>query len=104
MSIPHKICQNCGQPAVLDMPACRRCGQVFPSQPAPPPLSPPKIQLPTQENPEINPGGGVWGKILFCALIGALVPLFLIIHGHREFASESLPMHMVSGGFMGLCA
>jgi len=28
--IPHKVCLNCGQPAVLQMDVCRRCGQPFP--------------------------------------------------------------------------
>jgi len=27
----HKICPRCGQPAVLDMPSCRRCGLPYPA-------------------------------------------------------------------------
>jgi hypothetical protein len=27
---PFKVCPNCGQPAVLSMPSCRRCGQSYP--------------------------------------------------------------------------
>jgi len=28
---PHKVCPRCGQPAVLQMPACRRCGYAYTS-------------------------------------------------------------------------
>src|SRR5579862_1227150 len=35
-TIPHKICFNCRQPAVLTMDVCRRCGQPFPPLPATP--------------------------------------------------------------------
>lgn len=31
--MPHKTCPHCGQPAVVSMPQCRRCGFVFPSAP-----------------------------------------------------------------------
>ena len=31
MTMPHKICPQCGQPAVPSMTRCRRCGGAFPS-------------------------------------------------------------------------
>jgi hypothetical protein len=39
MTQPYKVCPRCGQPAVLQMPQCRRCGLPYPAQPAaaPPP-------------------------------------------------------------------
>ena len=29
-NVSHKVCPNCGQPAILQMPICRRCGFQFP--------------------------------------------------------------------------
>src|SRR2546429_4128798 len=41
MTQPPKTCPQCGQPAVLEMAQCRRCGFVYPpSAPAAPPLTP----------------------------------------------------------------
>lgn len=42
MTMPHKTCPHCGQPAVAAMQQCRRCGYVY----APPvgPFSPPAAQ------------------------------------------------------------
>ncbi len=37
MTMPHKICPRCGQPAVLAMTQCRRCGCVY--TPGPPAAS-----------------------------------------------------------------
>jgi hypothetical protein len=31
MMLPHKVCPRCGQPAVLEMPRCRRCGHAYPA-------------------------------------------------------------------------
>ncbi len=36
MNQPYKVCPHCGQPAVLAMPQCRRCGFVYPTVPMTP--------------------------------------------------------------------
>lgn len=43
MNQPHKVCPQCGQPAVLEMPQCRRCGYSYPVLSVPSPFSQPAM-------------------------------------------------------------
>ncbi len=48
MTMPHKICPQCGQPAVLEIAQCRRCGFVYAPMPAatPPAFTPSAREMP----------------------------------------------------------
>jgi hypothetical protein len=41
MTMPHKTCSRCGQPAVLTMAQCQRCGFAYASTLSSPPVRPP---------------------------------------------------------------
>lgn len=81
----YKTCPVCGQPAVLSMPACGRCGTPYPplpyaSDPAPPPLPPVANAFPPPSQ------SGAKNRIPGLVIIGILLALLLgaiLISGRR---------------------
>ena len=78
--IYYKTCPVCGQPAVLSMPACGRCGTPYPRLPSassstPPPLLPGANTFPTPSQSGTKnrvPGLGIIG-VLLALLLGAIL-------------------------------
>ncbi len=70
----YKVCPRCGQPAVMGMDACRRCGRAFSASAAPiaaqlPPMNP---QLPKVGSKSLH-------KLTVFFGVGALACLFVIV-------------------------
>ena len=88
MTAPHKICPQCGQPAVLEMTQCRRCG--FAYAPLPPlasgvspyvPASPYRVEVPGAQRAAQQRKRSAAPLILFAALgIGLLLFFGLARH------------------------
>lgn len=69
MSVPHKVCPACGQPAVISMQQCQRCGHVYRTAPAPSPPQPTVYSMPTQTKRRIPWAFAVPPIIILLALI-----------------------------------
>ncbi len=77
MTMSHKTCPQCGQPAVLTMPQCQRCGFVYgpgtsaPSSSLPTPLS---RERPRTQQAALQPRSILGPLLLFVALgLGVVV-------------------------------
>jgi hypothetical protein len=74
MTMPHKTCPQCGQPAVLAMTQCRRCGFVYDTgaSAAPPPFPPPS----SPETPRVQtaaPRRSSFGPLALLIVLGLSV-------------------------------
>ena|SRR5579871_4859855 len=80
---PHKTCPQCGQPAVLEMPVCRRCG--FPYPPAAVPVFVP-IPVPltalVPPRKRASPLKLAWRLLRLCAI------LLLALLAYRWFTTR----------------
>ncbi len=80
---PYKVCPACGQPAVLEIQRCRRCGLAYPPAPAP---AAPGYYRPSRPS--------AWPWVVAAA--GGLMALLLVVgfaaarHAARAGASSSL--------------
>ncbi|HZT43037.1 MAG TPA: hypothetical protein VFA07_12790 [Chthonomonadaceae bacterium] len=76
---PHKICPQCGQPAVLDMPVCRRCGFPFPTPNVVPVFVPVPMTALVPPRKRSSSLKLAWRLLKLCAL------LFLALLAYRWF-------------------
>ncbi len=95
---PHKVCPHCGQPAVLEMPQCRRCGIVYlPSAAQPPPPFGRPLSAASQR--EVRPVSNAPRKP---AAIAALLAILLLALGgaaiFRAASRITLPPARVTEG------
>lgn len=105
---PYKTCPQCGQPAVVQMPQCRRCGYVFPPAPSAAPYGRPMSAASWRElagpAPVAAPTRGQRWSVLaalvllgLVGLVGAGAFVYGLKHpGGRPVAGAALPAQ--SGG------
>lgn len=87
MTQPYKICPACGQPAVLSMPVCRRCGRPYVPPPAPGVYLPQSLPIapdaPPWQGTSRRKQGVLFG-VLAAAVLAGVVLLFSLRPSERS--------------------
>lgn len=85
MNTPYKVCPNCGQPAVVSMPTCQRCGHQYRTQVA---SSEPTQYVLSKPKASISLIGAMWLLSGLAVLLGPLIPGIGSLLVLRHFSSS----------------